>query len=231
MGGKSFIVVLVLSAAAANGKWISFYFGFSLSRSTLCTLHLDEFDWEPCMRWNGKYAREKFQSNDPVINLDTISRHKRIKCTWTRENGELRRHTNIKLAEIGLWLLCCVSNGELIAAAVAAVAAHKPYNFVFEVYLLWSNSSHPFRLFFTSVKQQYDRTTWYPLPTVFVQCACIAQSADNGQPEQRTAPKTEWIMRTWCDRRKNQFLIVCLHFWLNSRDSSMLDRLSFFSRC
>lgn len=43
---------------------------------------------------------------------------------------------------------------------------------------------------------------------ILIQFHCIS-CRRTGQP---MSAKNDWIMCTWCDRPKNQFLIVCLHF-------------------
>lgn len=139
---------------------------------------------------------------------------------WIFRREVEKTYTNIKLAKIGVWFaaMLCIEWWMDRWLLLLRSLARKPYNFVFKVYLLWCNSSHPFRLSSTSLKRQCDRSTWYPNN----QCACVSCRVP-GQWATWTAPKlNEFYARTWCDRPKNQFLIVCLHFaciWLNSADS------------
>lgn len=115
----------------------------------------------------------------------------------------------IKLAEIGIWFAVRIEWWTDRRLLLAAVAAHEPYNFVFKVYLLWCNTSHPLRLFFHVIQaaMRSDRHDIHFQSLGNMQGAIRAND--------RRAPKKKRRMnflRTWCDRpiKKTNFLLfVC----------------------
>lgn len=139
---------------------------------------------------------------------------------WICERDVVSDTRKIKLVEIGLWL-AWIEWWELIAGC-CGLAAHKPYNFVFKVYLLWCNSAH-----ILSACCNIDRSTWY-LPT-----SIHRRSTRHNRPETCTQPKNEWMNDAYVINRRNQFLNVCLHsgVWLNReiRAAGVRSIFAFFS--